>query len=126
MDVKFIKRTCAIPKGEFLGYPLFTGGARLRRIAIPVDELGKPALSGSTLSFVGSINGTDWFPLLTVRGEPFFLLMNYKTFVIEAGEPMPEINLPISDPGLFEGLQMIRLKSNAREEEDIVFDLYFG
>lgn len=124
MKTKFYKISSVIRKGENQGVPIYSEGAPVRFLGLPVTENGQPAMGG-TMSFEGSFDGTHWFTINDSGGNRLNISPRALQQVIpENGlKPAPAI-LPISNSSLFQGIQMIRPVINAAAVEEQTIDFY--
>jgi hypothetical protein len=123
--LNFYKKTSLIPKGETEGRPIPTRGARIRALGLPVKPNGSGSLTGTMLSFEGSYDGMNFFTINDFSGQPFEVTARAVQKVIPANslKTFPAI-LPLQNSYLFEGIQIVRPRSNQVEAEDRIIEFY--
>jgi hypothetical protein len=128
MAMQLIKITTTIKKGELDARPVYTEGKALKFIALPVDPLGKVALTSGSISFKGCFGNDPFFNVLDYTGK----VVKISTRVDPSIPHIPNYLdaapalLPIQDPGLFEGIQVLVPILDRAETEDRDIILYFG
>jgi hypothetical protein len=127
MAKRLIKTSTVVVKGQQEAKPVFTGGTAIRFIGLPVTPAGNVNLSSGFIWFKGCFKGDAWFYLLDYSGK----LLQVSTQVARNVPHIPNYLdaapslLPIKDPGLFEGIQVVIPILNQIEDEDKSFDLYY-
>jgi hypothetical protein len=121
------KFVSVIPKGKSDGIPAYTRGGAVRAIGLPTNRDGSIALTGRTITFAGSLDGSAWFTVCDYAGAPVQVQARAVQQVIPAGSmgATAPAFLPIQQSRLFEGLQMVMPIVNAVEPEQRSLVLYF-
>jgi hypothetical protein len=127
MDVKFIKVTSVIRKGEKEGLPVYTHGQTVKVLGLPTGKTGAIALNGSSLSFEGSYDGTAFSTVNDFAGKQLVIPAKADQRVIPQNGLVPApAQLPIREPVLFDGLLVVRPVSDVIQTEDRTIDIYLG
>jgi hypothetical protein len=122
------RQSTTIKKGELDGKPVFTGGKVVKYIALPVDPSGKVSLSSRLITFKGCFGGDPFFNLLDYSGEVLMISTRVNPSVphIDNYQDAAPILLPIKNPDLFSGIQVIIPILDRAETEDKELILYLG
>ncbi len=127
MSNELTKQSTIVKKGRMDGNPVYTGGRVVKFIALPVDPSGKVSLTSSTISFKGCFGGDAFFNVLDSTGR----VLKVTTRVDPSAPHMDNyldaapILLPIQNPSLFEGIQVLIpiLERVEAENKEIIFYL---
>jgi hypothetical protein len=123
---KFAKTTTVIGKNSQEGKPVYTGGAKVRFIGLPVNMDGSSALNGTALTFRGMFEGAPMFQVLDYSGSPLQIATRGVSVAhIDNYLDAAPILLPVKAPELFEGITVIIPVSNQIERDDRAIDIYF-
>jgi hypothetical protein len=126
MAKEFSKITVMVQKGQSEGGPVYTGGAKVRFVGLPVNPDGSIALNGSNLTFKGMFGNGSQFVVLDYNGAPFQISTRGQSVAkIPSSLDAAPCLLPIRDGAIFEGIQAIIPVSNRPESEDRAIDIYF-
>jgi hypothetical protein len=126
---EYNKLIAMIRKADLVSEPIYTGGASLRFVGWPTNVRdGTIDLDGSAVQFEGSFNGSEWFSVNDYGGAPISILAKVSQNAHHAagGLDLAPACLPIRDPQLFKGIQMLRIRANAAQTGDRRFVFHFG
>jgi hypothetical protein len=121
------KTSTVVAKGKQEGKPVFTGGAAIRFVGLPVGPDGAVNLASQSIIFKGCFGGDAWFYLLDYTGK--FLQVSTQVtrnvpHIPGYLDAAPSL-LPVKDPGLFEGIQVVIPILSQVEDGEKSLDIYF-
>lgn len=129
MEKKYFRQSQIIPKNDSLSKPFYTAGASIHFLILPTyPETGIVSLEGTELTVEGSFDGSLWFSVNDFNGAPLRISTRVAQTVghIPSGLDAAPAVLPIRQPELFTGIQMVAFRSNRIESEDRRIDIQYG
>jgi hypothetical protein len=128
MAIQFERQTTEVRKGQQDGRPVYTGGKALKFIALPVDPTGKVSLASGSISFKGAFGNDAFFNVLDYAGKSFRISTRVDPSIPHIPNYLDAapVLLPIQNPSLFSGIQVLIPILELAEAEDKELVLYFG
>lgn len=127
MAKKLSKTSTLVAKGMLEGKPVFTGGSAVRFVGLPTTPEGAVNLSSQYIVFKAGFGGDAWFYVLDYSGKVLQVSTRVAQNVphIPSGLAAAPSLLPVREPGLFEGIQVLIPVLNQVEDEEKSIDIYF-
>jgi hypothetical protein len=127
MSNDLVKQSTIVKKGRPDANPVYTGGKAIKFIALPVDQSGKVSLASSWISFKGCFGGDAFFSVLETSGKVLKISTRIDPSIPHIDNylaPAPAL-MPILNPNLFMGIQVIVpiLERPEAEDKEIIFYL---
>jgi hypothetical protein len=128
MAIQLERQSTVVKKGRPDANPVYTGGKAIKFIALPVDRSGKVSLASSWISFKGCLGNDAFFSVLDTTGKVLKISTRIDPSIphIDNYLSAAPALLPILDPHLFEGIQVVVPILERAETEDKELIFYIG